>query len=213
MDPHKSEGPQPFISQQERPDLTIDLNKKIGDLTVRELQTLLGGGASPDKLKELAKEKEDLIDKIPTKDRKDNKDHKDPKDHKDQKDNKDHKDPKDPKDTKDNKDSKDSKDQKDQKDKDPKDPKDPKDNKDHKDPKEHKDEKDAKDRKENKEGLLEKVPHKDQLEKLPEIGGKGTSEGTSKPNPVPGLEDLIRRVSGLEKEVQDLKGSGRGPGG
>jgi hypothetical protein len=218
-DPQKPGGPQPFISQEQRPDLTIDLNRKVGDLTVRDLQTLLGSGASP-KLKELAKEKEDLLDKIPTKDttkdpkdRKDIKDHKEPKDHKDQKDQKDHKDPKDPKDQKDTKDPKDTKDQKDQKDhKDPKDPKEQKDNKDHKDPKEHKDTKDHKDHKDIKEGALDKVPHKDQLEKLPESPVKA-NEGSPNSGSTPGgLEDLIQRVSGLEKEVQELKGAGRAPG-
>src|SRR5262245_38425856 len=66
--PQQPQGPQPFIPREDRPDLTIDLNQKVGDLTVRDLQTLLGGGAAPEKLKELAKEKEALSDKLPIKD-------------------------------------------------------------------------------------------------------------------------------------------------
>ena len=56
--PKKSDGPDPFITKAERPDLTVNLNTKVGDLTVRDLQTLLGGGgASPAKLKEFLIEK------------------------------------------------------------------------------------------------------------------------------------------------------------
>jgi hypothetical protein len=86
----KPDGPDPFITKAERPDLTVDLNAKVGDLTVRDLQSLLGaGGASPAKLPEkFVIEKPDFPDKLPTKDHKDvkdNKDHKEPKDHADQK--------------------------------------------------------------------------------------------------------------------------------
>src|SRR6516165_6909681 len=94
---------EPFINPEERPDLTVDLNTRVGDLTVRQLSEILGSPSSPAKLKELvaAKEPKDLA-KEPKefKDHKDIKDHKDPKEHKDQKDNKDHKDPKDQKDQK-----------------------------------------------------------------------------------------------------------------
>ena len=100
---------EPFINPEERPDLTVDLNTRVGDLTVRQLSEILGSPSSPAKLKELvaAKEPKDLA-KEPKefKDHKDIKDHKDPKEHKDQKDNKDHKDPKDTKDHKDIKDRK-----------------------------------------------------------------------------------------------------------
>jgi hypothetical protein len=193
---------EPFINPEERPDLTVDLNTRVGDLTVRQLSEILGSPSSPAKLKELvaAKEPKDLA-KEP-KEFKDIKDHKDPKEHKDQKDIKDHKDPKDQKDQKDQKDPKDHKDQKDNKDhKDPKDPKDLKDQKDHKDPKEHKDEKDIKDR---KEGLLEKVvlPDKNPPDRIPDVsqGREGTAAAPS------GLEDVIKRIARLEQDVTGLAG-------
>jgi hypothetical protein len=195
---------EPFINPEERPDLTVDLNTRVGDLTVRQLSEILGSPSSPAKLKELvaAKEPKDLA-KEPKefKDHKDIKDHKDPKEQKDQKDNKDHKDPKDQKDQKDQKDPKDQKDQKDNKDhKDPKDPKDPKDQKDHKDPKETKDHKDIKDR---KEGLAEKLPpDKIPPDKLPDVsqGIEGTAAVPS------GLDDVIKRIARLEQDVAGQAG-------
>jgi hypothetical protein len=207
--PHEEEvrtmAQEPFINPEERPDLTVDLNARVGDLTVRQLSEILGSTSSAAKLKEApaAKEpKEQAKEPKELKDHKDVKDHKDPKEHKDQKDNKDHKDPKDQKDQKDQKEPKDHKDQKDNKDqKDPKDPKDPKDQKDHKDPKEHKDHKDIKDR---KEGLADKLPpDKVPPDKLPESQPtEGAGAAAS------GLEDIIKRVAHLEQEV-----AGRTPGG
>jgi hypothetical protein len=195
---------EPFIGSENRPDLTIDLESRVGDLTVRQLSDILGRGAAPAKLKELTKDKEFASDKLPYKEPKDQKDladnkaHKDPKDQKDHKDNKDHKDPKDQKDQKDQKDPKDHKDQKDNKDqKDPKDPKEQKDIKDHKDPKDSKDHKDIKDRKENKEHK-EKEP----ADKLPEVENPPAGTMTAGPS---GLDDLIRRVSGLEQDVVELQ--------
>lgn len=219
-EPKKHEAPDPFISKEDRPDLTIDLNKKLGELTVRELKTLLGGGSSsPAKSKEALVEKGELIDKIPTKDTKDirdNKIHKEPKDTKDNKDSKDPKDQKEPKDTKDNKDNKDPKDSKDNKDnkdhKDGKDHKDAADNKSHKDPKEAKDAKDVRD---IKGELIDKV-HKDSLETLPQSaldpsGAQGSVGGSSNvPPPPTSLESLIERLTGLEKEVKHLRGTGDG---
>ena len=207
---------EPFISSEERPDLTVDLNARVGDLTVRQLSEILGGSGSPAKLKELPQSAKDIKEPIKEpfkehkdiKDRVDTKAHKDPKDTKDQKDNKDHKDPKEQKDQKDQKDPKDHKDQKDNKDhKDPKDPKDHKDQKDHKDPKDTKDHKDIKDR---KEGLIEKIPpDKHPPDKLPEVAVPGEAAGA---NPT-GLDDVIQRISHLEQEVAGLAARNPSSGG
>jgi len=212
--PKNPDEGEPFISKEDRPDLTIDLNKKAGELTVRDLKTLLGGGGSTSVIKQVI-EKPLIFDKIPHKEPKeikDVKDHKEPKDHADekiQKDQKDHKEPKDHKDTKDTKDHKDTKDQADTKaQKDHKDPKEHKDEKDHKDPKEAKDHKELVDNKGR--SLLEKTPIKDSLEKLPEIV-KEPGEASSPPVPTTGLEELIQRLTGLEREVNDLKSKGPGP--
>ena len=198
---------QPFISSEERPDLTVDLDARVGDLTVRQLSEILGSTSSSAKLKELpqaGKEikepvKEPVKEPKDIKDHKDSKDHKDPKEPKDQKDTKDHKDPKDQKDQKDQKDPKDHKDQKDNKDqKDPKDPKDPKDHKDQKDHKDPKDTKDHKDLKDRKEGLIEKLPpDKNPPDKLPEVtqGLEGVAGAPS------GLDDVIQRITRLEQDV------------
>ncbi len=201
----------PFISQEERPNLSINLEGKVGDLTVRELGNILGiNPSSTQKLKELpstALEKSPIKDSLKeaakdSKDQKDAKEHKDqkePKDRKDQKDNKDHKDPKESKDQKDQKEEKDRKEQKETKDnKDQKDPKEHKDQKDHKDPKEHKDFKDHKDIKEGLKEVKEGLPEAVATKADPEIGpppGPGTSE----------LDSLIQRVSGLEQAVSELK--------
>jgi len=37
---------QPFISSEERPDLTVDLDARVGDLTVRQLSEILGSTSS-----------------------------------------------------------------------------------------------------------------------------------------------------------------------
>jgi len=198
---------EPFISQEERPNLTINLEGKVGELTVRELASVLGFDPS-----EAAKAKElpsTAVDKTAKeiqkdiKDRKEAKEHKDqkePKDHKDQKEAKDHKDPKDQKDQKDQKDPKDHKEPKDSKDqKDHKDPKEHKDQKDHKDPKEHKDQKDLKDHKELKEGL------KDAKEGHPEVVDQGAAQsGPQQGGGTTELDALIQRVSGLEQAVSDF---------
>jgi hypothetical protein len=195
---------QPFVGQEQRPDLTVNMEGKVGDLTVRDLTTLLGGGGG--KVKEVAKEPKDLKEPIKEpikepKDHKDIKDHKEPKDHKDIADQKAHKDPKDNKDQKEQKDHKDPKDTKDPKDqKDPKDPKEQKDQKDHKDPKDHKDQKDIKDRKEHiKEPLKEPKEPVDILGKASGEGGPESTAGSTE------LDALIQRISGLEQAVQDLK--------
>lgn len=214
MEPQQT-AQEPFIAQDQRPDLTIDMNQKVGDLTVRDLSAILGPGAGQQaKLKEATLDKSLIKDAFKEafkeqKDRKDTKEHKDPKEHKDQKDNKDNKDPKDQKDQKDTKDHKDQKDPKEQKDpKDQKDPKEQKDQKDHKDPKEHKDTKDTKDHKDAKEGLLEKPPHKEVFEKIqPDKITDNIPQGD------PGdpviqqntLEGVIQRVSGLESDMQQVK--------
>jgi hypothetical protein len=193
---------EPFIDPEQRPDVTVDLDSRVGDLTVRQLSDILGGSSPSAKQKELTSAIEKLSQKEllkEPKDHKDFKDHKDPKEHKDNKDNKDHKDPKDNKDNKDTKDHKDPKDSKDQKDvKDPKEPKDNKDTKDHKEPKDHKDHKDIKDR---KEGLAEKIPpDKHPADKLPEVN-QGGAGGDGTPGAVSALDDVIQRVSRLEQEL------------
>ena len=112
---------EPFIGQENRPNLTINLEGRVGDLTVRELASVLGIDPSlAPKAKELpstASEKttkEVLKDVKDRKEAKEHKDQKEPKDHKDQKDSKDHKNPKEQKDQKDQKDQKEHKDPKDQ---------------------------------------------------------------------------------------------------
>jgi hypothetical protein len=103
----------PLIEDEERPDLTIDMEAKVGELTIRDLATLLS--TEFDVLKEGKSEQKEQKDKKDGKDHKDSKDQKDQKDHKDQKDQKDQKDHKDHKDQKDHKDHKDLKDAKEQK--------------------------------------------------------------------------------------------------
>ena len=176
---------EPFIGSEERPDLTLNLDSRLGDLTVRQLSQILGSAGSQAKLKELQAIEKFTI-KEPGKEAKDQKDHKDSKDHKDPKEGKDQKDTKDNKDPKDQKEQKDNKDQKDHKD-----PKDTKDQKDHKEPKDHKDSKDHKDIKDN---LLEKLPpDKHPLDKLPEVT---QSNGGSQ-----GIDSLVQRSSRLEQET------------
>jgi len=166
---------EPFISAGERPDLTIDLESRVGDMTVRQLSQLLGPG--PQAVKQI---KETLkIEGKEAKEEKDSKDHKDPKDTKDQKDTKDVKDPKDQKDTKDQKDHKDQKDQKDGKD-----------TKDHKDPKEARDEKILNDISDPKGFLLEKT-HTDTT---------GTTPAPGQPVEQGGLDPVIQSTSGMKPE-------------
>jgi hypothetical protein len=58
---------EPFITDAERPDLTVSAESKVGDLTVRELQAILGiehGG----ELKEGKDESKDQNDKKHQKD-------------------------------------------------------------------------------------------------------------------------------------------------
>src|SRR6266436_2759426 len=100
---------EPFIDSSKRPDLTINLESRVGDITVRQLSEILGSAAAKSKeLPSLAKEGKDPLKE--DKDIKDHKDHKEPKDHKDQKDKKDHKDHKN-----EHKEQKDIKDHKDRK--------------------------------------------------------------------------------------------------
>jgi hypothetical protein len=200
------------------------MESKVGDLTVRQLSDILGRSpGSQAKLKEAAAEKfpgKEIKDAKDNKEHKEQKDHKEPKDHKDQKDLKDHKEPKDQKDQKDHKEPKDQKDNADHKAQ-----------KDHKDGKDHKDHKDIKDglkdtiKDRNKEALkeLEQVPQKrdkdlkDSAEQknLPETPGKGPVEGGPEGGAVsqPGVEDLVRRVTGLEQEVAQLRQAGQGTSG
>jgi hypothetical protein len=217
MASEKPEGPQPFVPKEQRPDLSIDLNQKVGEMTVRDLATLLGGGSSAVKLKEALKEKETAIEKGVIKDNlkdiKDTKDHKEPKDRKEQKDNKDHKDQKDPKDIKDHKDPKDAKDQKDTKDhKDPKDPKEQKDQKDAKDHKDQADHKAEKDHKDLKDGAIEKIPTKDAIDKVQPDKTPLDAPPTGPGDPGTGLGGVIQRKSGLEPEPGPAKGPGQGKG-
>ena len=202
----------PMIGSEDRPDLTIDLESWVGDLTVRQLSEILGQaggstGSSAAQLKQAAPDKllkEDFLEKFP------GKEFKDVKDNKERKEQKDHKEPKDQKDQKELKDHKEPKDQKDQKEhKDHKDQKDSADNKAQKDHKENKDHKDQKDRKEDlKDG------HKEFLKEFEKVikdqpEGKLEAEGPGGPVAAqPGLDELLRRVSGLEQEVSTLRRAG-----
>lgn len=189
----------PLVGQEDRPDLTVNTEGTAGNQP-RDLGTILGSAGSPAlKAKELPST---AVDKAALKDTvKDaTKEHKDLKDNKEQKD---HKEPKDHKDTKDQKDHKDPKDTKDQKDqKDPKEHKDQKDTKDHKDPKEHKDQKDLKDHKE----IAKEI--KEHSKEIPDTVAKATVEtgpGPVESIPPDDLSQLISRISGLEKSVEELK--------
>jgi hypothetical protein len=189
----------PLVGQEDRPDLTVNTEGKTGS-EPRDLGTILGSGAATaQKLKELPAT---AIDKVSLKDTlkdaiKDHKDIKDNKEQKDHKEPKDHKDQKDQKDTKDHKDPKDTKDQKDQKD--------PKEHKDQKDQKDHKEQKDHKDLKDHKEILKEIKEHgKEFIDAVakadPEVG-----PGPVESLPPDEVSQLINRISGLEKTVEELK--------
>jgi hypothetical protein len=157
------------------------MESKVGDLTIRELATILG----IDPPAEIHKD-----NKSENKDNKDAKDHKESKDQKDQKEQKEQKDPKDQKDFKDQKEQKDSKDQKDGK-----------------DTKDHKEQKDAKD------AIFE---NKDRIKELIDLFKTGSKEVFPEKGPniphIPGvakdpseLDELVKRVSGLEQSVEELK--------
>jgi hypothetical protein len=165
---------EPFIARDDRPDLTLDMEGKVGELTVRELASILGFDLQEAELKEGKSE---------------NKDHKDSKDSKDTKDSFDQKQQKDQKDSKDHKEEKDWKDQKEQKDL--------KDSKDHKDRKDHKDHTEVK---VNRKELVKEVTEGKRFtpEKGPEIG-PGVVESPSE------LDQLVKRVSGLEQSIEELK--------
>jgi hypothetical protein len=167
---------EPFIASDDRPDLTLDLERKVGDLTVRELAGVLGFEPSMGD----AKGKNQI---------KDHKDSKNIKDLKDQTDQKQHKDAKDQKDSKDHKEQKDQKEQKDEK--------------------EQKDSKDHKDHKDSKDGVFEKVRLKEFLKDV--IESKHFT-----PEKFPGIEvrlaeivseldQLVKRVTGLEQSIEELK--------
>ena len=197
--PKSPENPEPFIPSDQRPDLTIDMSQKVGELTVRDLSAILGNvGTNLPKLKEIGKEihkesvKEPLKEVV--KEFKDRKDHKETKDHKD---------PKEQKHTKDSKDHKEQVDQKGQKDaKDHKDPKEHKDLKDHNDTKGQKDHKDHKDHKEIakehkellKEVLVEHVP----------ILVNNDPPPPGDPQLMNVLDGLIQRLTGLESQIAQL---------
>ncbi len=197
--PKAPESSEPFIPSDQRPDLTINMSQKVGELSVRDLSTILGiAGTNLPKLKEIGKEihkesvKEPLKEVV--KEFKDRKDHKETKDHKD---------PKEQKDTKDSKDHKEQVDQKGQKDaKDHKDPKEHKDLKDHNDTKGQKDHKDHKDHKEIakehkellKEVLVEHVP----------ILVNNDPPPPGDPQLMNVLDGLIQRLTGLESQIAQL---------
>jgi flagellum-specific peptidoglycan hydrolase FlgJ len=190
----------PMVGQEDRPDLTVNTEGTTGSQP-RDLGTILGSSAAAPKLKEVGDKpviKETLKDAL--KDHKDSKDHKEQKDHKEPKD---HKDSKDNKDQKDQKDPKEHKDQKDQKD--PKEHKDQKDQKDHKDPKEHKDQKDLKDHKETikeiKDGAAKETKEFIDVAAKSEVETGPAQEGLP-PNE---MAQLIKRISGLEQAIEDLK--------
>jgi len=182
---------EPFIPAADRPDLTVDLDKRASEFTVRELAEILGNQES--------------LFEDDNKRAKDNQDHKRTKDAKDAKDHKDSKDQKDSKEPKDGKDAKDSKDQKEQKD--------------HKEHKEHKDQKDfgdtpkpvlegknVKDAKDQKD-VTEKpfTSGKQSKDQKDAAEPKSVDVGPPAPEFRGELDELIRRVSGLEQALDSLK--------
>ena len=201
---------EPFIGGESRPDLTVDMNAKVGDMTVRQLSDILGSSAPP-KLKQIFKEgikdfkeiekfAKDQPDKLPFKEHKDSKDtpdHKNTKDHKDTADTKANKDHKEGVDNKAHKDSKDHKDH----------------IKEHiKDLKEiHKELIKEKDQIfDNPKSLIADLPKspKEQVENGPVI----VNPGDPALNPAQGIDQLIQRVTGLEQQVATLQ-QGAGQGG
>src|SRR5262245_53193866 len=168
---------EPFIASDDRPDLTLDLERNVVDLTVRELDSIIG----VDPVMDVIKDHKDQ-----------SKDHKDSKDAKDSKDQTDHKQQKDAKDQKDSKDHKEQKDQKEQKDE-----KEQKDSKDHKD---HKDSKDGVFEKVRFKEFLKDVIESKHFtpEKFPGIEVR-LAEIVSE------LDQLVTRVTGLEQSIEELK--------
>ena len=157
---------EPLIGDQDRPDLTIDMEGKVGDLTVRELTIILGVDPAAYPKNKREKELKDRLDNKEARDRKYEKDQKEPKDQKDQKDQKDSKDHKEQKDTKDIRDVG---------------IRSPKPDKDHKDQKD----------------LIEVWSPQP---KGPAESGHGPVQDLGE------LDQLIKRVSGLEQAVEELKG-------
>lgn len=192
---------EPFIDPQSRPDLTVNLDSRVGDLSARQLSDILGtssASAKPLAEKNAVKEIKDTVDhKAQGKEILDNKHHKEQKDHKDQKEQKDTKDHKEQKDTKDTKDHKEQVDHKAQKD--------------------HKDQKDGiKDglKDHGKEFLKEIEKQIKEVKENDEgktVGGEGKfDEGQGGINQVsqPGIDELVQRVSGLEQQVAAQQGGG-----
>ena len=89
---------EPFIDGGSRPDLTVDMNAKVGDMTVRQLSDILGSSALQ-KAKE-GQEKQVVEKQVIEKFQKEHPEKVLVKDHKDTKDTKDHKDGKENKDNK-----------------------------------------------------------------------------------------------------------------
>lgn len=108
---------EPFIRADDRPELEIDLDAQLANITVRDLVDILRIG--PIKTLKDAKDRKERKEAKDLKEQKDAKDRKDTKDFKDQKENKDRKDDKDQKDGKDHIDGKVQKDEKDLKDRPP----------------------------------------------------------------------------------------------
>ena len=189
---------EPFIAKEDRPDLTVDMEGKVGDLTIRELATILGvdppGEIDNKEHKTDSKDQKDAKDNKEFKDQKEQKDQKDFKEQKEHKEQKDQKEPKDQKDVKDHKEQKDSKDQKDGK-----------------DTKEHKEQKDSKDV--IKDGVFD---NKDRAKELIDLFKTGSKEVFPEKGPgIPHLPDvaehpseldeLVKRISGLERSIEELK--------
>ena len=203
---------EPFIGGESRPDLTVDMNAKVGDMTVRQLSDILGSSA-PRKAKEVEVKQvfEKQIIKEQVKEHPEKfpvKEHKDSKDTADNKANKDHKEAGDTKANKDHKESVDGKANKDGKD-----------NKEHKDhikeiQKDHKDviKDHIKDHVQDKNQLVEQKAIASEVLK----GDKELAEGsvpTNPGDPAQGIDQLIQRVTGLEQQVAALQQAAAPQGG
>ena len=190
---------EPFIDGGSRPDLTVDLNAKVGDLSVRQLSDILGNSA-PQKLKQFAKDGIKDFKEIEKfhKDQPDKflfKEHKDGKDTADHKANKDHKEAVDGKANKDHKESVDGKG--------------------HKDSKDHKDHKEIhKEQFKEKDQIVDKIVVFEQKAISSEVfkndkelaeSGIPVNPGDPAVNPAQGIDQLIQRVSGLEQQVATLQ--------
>ena len=207
---------EPFIGGESRPDLTVDMDAKVGDMTVRQLADILGRSA-PQKAKEVQEKQvfekqiikeqvKEHPDKIPVKE------HKDSKDNADNKATKDHKEAADTKANKDHKEAGDTKNAKDSKD-----------NKEHKDhikeiQKDHKDTIKDNIKDHIKELVLEKNQVIEQKALASEVlkGEKELVEGnvpTNPGDPAQGIDQLIQRVTGLEQQVAALQQAAAPQGG